>query len=113
MAKEAPEIRAILGQYIRELEKRNIHPERVILFGSYASGSATEWSDIDVSIISNDLEGKGVLERQLILGRANQDLQAPLDVIGYSNKEVIQCEPGTLLYQILKTGTEIPLKELL
>ncbi|OGQ06087.1 MAG: hypothetical protein A2W61_02015 [Deltaproteobacteria bacterium RIFCSPLOWO2_01_44_7] len=112
MVKATPEIKKILSQYVRELAKRNIHPERVILFGSHASGSASDWSDIDISIISKDLEGKGILERQLILGRANQDLQAPLDVIGYSTLEASQCESGTFLYEIIKTGLEIPLSEL-
>lgn len=107
MAQATSDITKIIRDYVAELERANIHPQKVILFGSYATGEAREWSDIDLSIITNDFEGKGILERQLILGRANQDLQAPLDLIGYTPEEVDQCESGTLLYEIVKHGQEI------
>lgn len=107
MAEATSEIRKIVGEYTRELAKQNIRPSRVILFGSHAIGTANPHSDIDLSIISEDFEGRGILERQLLLGRANQDLQAPLDVLGYTNAEVANCESGTLLHQILVTGIEL------
>lgn len=112
MAKTPPEIKKVLKEYVRELMKSRVKPDRVILFGSWAVGKAHTYSDIDISIISKDLEGKGILERQLILGRANQDIQAPLDVVGYSTLEFQSCESGTLLSEILKNGIEIPLSEL-
>ena len=108
MAEATSEIEVILQKYVRELIKNHVRPAKLILFGSHARGTATTWSDIDLSIISDDLEGKGILERQLILGRANQDLQAHLDVVGYTTQEWAHSEPGTLLHQILKTGKEIP-----
>lgn len=112
MAKTPPEIKKILKEYVKELMKARVKPERVILFGSWAAGKTHAYSDIDLSIISKDLEGKGILERQLILGRANQDLQAPLDVVGYSTSEFQNCESGTLLWEILKSGIDLPLSEL-
>lgn len=112
MAKTPPEIKRILKEYVKELMKSRVQPERVILFGSWATGKTHTYSDIDLSIISKDLEGKGILERQLILGRANQDLQAPLDVVGYSTSEFQNCESGTLLSEILKSGIDLPLSEL-
>lgn len=113
MAQTASNVTRILKDYVRELAKAKIHPDKVVLFGSCATGAAGPWSDIDVSIISKDLAGKGILERQLLLGRANKDLQAPLDVVGYSLEEWNHCEPGTLLYEILKNGKELSLRELL
>ena len=113
MVETSHEIKKILSRYIRELAKANIHPQKVILFGSRARGIQASLSDIDISIISDDLEGKGILERQLLLGRANKDLQAPLDVTGYTIGEVNRCETGTLLHEILKTGIEIPLDDLI
>lgn len=112
MAKTTSELKKILSQYVKELVKLQIQPEKIILFGSYASGKARQWSDIDVSIVSKDLEGKGILERQLLLGRANQDLQAPLDLIGFTLGEIKECEKGTLLSEILKNGLEISLSDL-
>lgn len=110
MAKTTSKINQIITQYIQELKSANIRPQKVILFGSHATRAAGTWSDIDLSIISDDFEGKGILERQQILGRANQDLQAPLDLLGYTSRELAQCEPGTLLDEIRKTGIEVPIK---
>lgn len=110
MVQTSSKINQIVKDYIKELAKVHIRPKKIILFGSYAAGSTHDWSDIDLSIISDDFEGKGILERQQILGRANQNLQAPLDLIGYTSRELDQCEPGTLLYEIVKKGLEIPLK---
>lgn len=110
MAQTTSEVNRIVKQYLQELEEANVHPQKVILFGSHAAGAAEQWSDIDLSIISDDFEGKGILERQQILGRANQDLQAPLDLLGYTSQEWAQCEPGTLLYEIRQKGVEISFK---
>lgn len=43
-------LRRELNKIIKKLE-RDYHPERVILFGSYASGKVRESSDIDLAVI--------------------------------------------------------------
>lgn len=113
MAQATSELKAIISRYVRELYRQNVRPEQVIVFGSHARGEATPDSDIDRSIISSDVAGKGILERQLLLGRANQDLQAPMDVVGYTPAEVLACVHGTLLYEIHQTGISIPIAELM
>lgn len=47
-----PEILEIVRRYIKEVESRGIPVTRVILYGSEARGTAGEWSDIDLVIIS-------------------------------------------------------------
>ena len=42
---------------IAELGKENIRIDRAILFGSQVRGTATEWSDIDVALVSPDFSG--------------------------------------------------------
>lgn len=46
-----------IRQLIAELDKENIKIERAILLGSQVRGSATEWSDIDVALVSPDFSG--------------------------------------------------------
>jgi len=46
-----------IGHLIAELGKENIRIERTILFGSQVRGTATEWSDIDVALVSPDFSG--------------------------------------------------------
>ena len=108
MAQPRRQIIALIQRYVTALEARGIPVERVILFGSHASGRARIWSDIDLAVISPTFDALSLLERYEQLGLANRDLQAPLDVVGFSPSQVAQCEPGSLLDAILKTGIDVP-----
>jgi predicted nucleotidyltransferase len=54
MAKASPELKRIIAQYKKGLVKTGIQPEKILLYGSQASGIAREGSDIDLFIISSD-----------------------------------------------------------
>ena len=45
-------IEVTLKKYVEKI-KTVIKPQRVILYGSFARGTATEWSDIDLIIITD------------------------------------------------------------
>ncbi len=53
MVRTEVEIRQIVKKFVDYLSK-DIRVKRVILFGSYANGTATEDSDIDIAIDSPD-----------------------------------------------------------
>ena len=57
---------------------REFDPEKVILFGSYAHGSASENSDVDILVIL-PFEGKGFHKSLEILNRL--DPRFPIDLI--------------------------------
>jgi predicted nucleotidyltransferase len=109
MAQTRPEITALIQRYVSALEGRGIPVERVILFGSHASGQAREWSDIDIAVISPKFEAISLVERYEQLGLANRDLRAPLDIVGFAPSQVARCEPGSFLNEILKTGVDVAL----
>jgi len=44
-------------RYTNEV-RRQLPVEKAILFGSYANGTATEWSDIDIAFFLRDYGGK-------------------------------------------------------
>ena len=46
----------IAKRYAEEVTKE-IHPEKIILYGSYASGTAKGDSDIDIAVIYNGFTG--------------------------------------------------------
>ncbi len=46
----------------KELTHSGFEPKRIILFGSYAKGSATDSSDIDVAIWANGFSGMRLLD---------------------------------------------------
>ncbi|MEK7750588.1 MAG: nucleotidyltransferase domain-containing protein [Acidobacteriota bacterium] len=47
----------IVDRFRRGLEARGIRPQKIILYGSHATGVATAVSDIDVVVISSDFFG--------------------------------------------------------
>ncbi len=60
------ETRTMAFKQLKLLQKKLTHsgfePERIILFGSYAKGSATDSSDIDVAIWANGFSGMRLLD---------------------------------------------------
>lgn len=62
-------------------------PEKVILYGSRATGAATADSDIDIVVISGDFSGKGFWERVDLLSDVIYEIFEPLDVVALTPDE--------------------------
>lgn len=54
-----PEVLKLVKRYVAELESRGIPVSRVVLYGSEARGTAGEWSDIDLVVISPVFDEQG------------------------------------------------------
>ncbi|MBM4275505.1 MAG: nucleotidyltransferase domain-containing protein [Deltaproteobacteria bacterium] len=71
----------ITDQSIRDLCRRIVQefqPDRIILFGSYASGQPTPDSDVDLLVIM-PFEGKNLTQSLEILNRTNP--RFPIDLL--------------------------------
>lgn len=102
------QIRTAVEQYVAELEKIDIHPEQIILYGSHAKGSAKSYSDIDLVVIAKDLEKWPGIERLQILSRATLHVDAPLEVLGYTPREIAQHGGESIFWEeISRSGKEI------
>jgi predicted nucleotidyltransferase len=77
----------ILSRFQKALEEKDIKINKLVLFGSYATGHFREGSDIDVVVISDDFIGKGYWERIDILSDAIYEVFAPLEVVSMTTKE--------------------------
>ena len=64
---------------------RDFHPERVVLFGSYAAGTPHEGSDVDLLIVM-PFEGRRVKKAYEIL--RSLDTHVPLDIVLRTPKEM-------------------------
>jgi predicted nucleotidyltransferase len=77
----------IVELFRRCIAARGINPQKVILYGSHASGSSNPESDIDIVVISEDFVGKTYWERIDILADAIYEIFAPLEAVAMTPEE--------------------------
>jgi predicted nucleotidyltransferase len=79
-------------------------PSKIILFGSYARGEASEDSDLDLLVVESKVPHKR--EEMVRLRNLLRPLRIPVDVLVASEEEVEDWGhlPGTALYWALKEG---------
>ena len=92
-----------IDEAIRTLAKAAA-PERILLFGSYARGDATDDSDLDFLVIESCVEDRA--KEMVRLRRALRPLRVPADVLVYSAEDVERWgdQPGSALYWALREG---------
>ena len=85
--------------------KKHVDPEKIILFGSFARGEASSWSDIDILVISK-FKGIPSKKRFDILYDLNNGLIHDHDIHAYdiTPKEYEQAKPWTIFSDIKKEG---------
>ncbi len=96
-----------IKKLIENLEKRGIHVNEVILFGSRSRGEALKYSDVDLIIVSEDW-------REVPFGRRIQIIQEcwesdiiGLDGFGYTKEELEKGRSFVLISSALEEGTRI------
>ena len=97
----------ILEQTIQQAVARLVaaaNPSKVILFGSYARGDATEDSDLNLMVIEQEVVNQ--FDEMVRLRNAMGDMPVGVDLLVYSDREASRRSqvPGTLLYWAFKEG---------
>lgn len=104
MAKE--KIRKIATLIKSFLGERNIQVEKIIIFGSYATGNYKKDSDVDIAIISKDFEGKDIFQKAEMLKGLKwfltERFMLPFDIIPLSLKELQ--ESSSMIAEFVKEG---------
>jgi len=77
----------IVGRFRQGIEARGVKAQRVILYGSHATGKGTIESDIDIVVISDDWFGKGFWERIGILSDVIYEISEPIEAVAMTPKE--------------------------
>ena len=84
----APEIAQFFCECLKE---KGLKVNKVILFGSQARGTATEESDIDIVIVSEEFRRKNIFRRAKLTMDAEirtiRKFMVPLDVVTMSPEE--------------------------
>jgi len=95
--------RAQIRRYARTLG-RQFRPQRVLLFGSYARGQATEDSDVDMLVIMDHDKPRNV--EQAIAIRLQTDSPFPMDLLVRRPAEVAErvAMNDTFIRSVLEEG---------
>jgi predicted nucleotidyltransferase len=80
------------------------HPEKIVLFGSHAKGTARPDSDVDLLVIMPVSGSKR--EKQIEIGVALHDIRIPMDIIVTTPEEVERRKNlvGTVIRPALREG---------
>ncbi len=100
-------IKEIINDYKLVLKNLGITVERVILFGSFAKGSAQKDSDIDLIIVSKDFKKMNLRQRLEVQGIAAARIMQPIEAKGYTLKEIASPSKPKFLSHILKIGMAV------
>ncbi|MBI4544763.1 MAG: nucleotidyltransferase domain-containing protein [Gemmatimonadetes bacterium] len=86
-------------QTIRERIEREFQPERVVLFGSYARGTAQRGSDVDILVVLREVADKRAAA--IAIRRSLVDLAIAKDILVSTPQEI--AERGHLVGTVLRS----------
>ncbi|MGA1840531.1 MAG: nucleotidyltransferase domain-containing protein [bacterium] len=89
--------------------RQEIPVDNVILFGSYAQGTAKDHSDIDLAIISNWFRNRPRIENMQFLSRLAAKYNSLIEALPFTTDEYNNLDKRTFLANVVKTGKEFPL----
>jgi predicted nucleotidyltransferase len=93
----------VINDFAQRLQQ-GIKIEALVLYGSYARGTAYDQSDIDLAVISPDFEGVPMSRRQEIIADLTYRRDGRISPIGYSPSEYHNPGRHSFLGEIIRTG---------
>jgi len=96
------DVEGLVSRFVAELGKR-IRVQRVILFGSYATGSPRPWSDIDLAVVSPDFRG-GTEEDHLLLAEVARKITPQIEALPYLPEDLLVPDSRSFEAAILDRG---------
>lgn len=101
--KKYKEINAIIRRFAREL-KKEIPVEKILLFGSYAQGTANKDSDIDILVVSPHFATGRHMEHMQYLFRKAAKVNSLLEPIPAAPRDVKKPDKRIFIGQILPSA---------
>ena len=105
MAFDIEAVNKTISNYVTDV-KNTLPIDRVFLFGSYATGTATEQSDIDVCFFSHSFENLLPIDIMTKLFRLTRKYKGiDIEPYGFPTSELENDNP--FVKEILRTGREM------
>ena len=105
MAFDIKTVNVIVNSYVEDV-KNNVPIDRVFLFGSYAKGTQTEQSDVDICFFSHSFECMLSIDIMTLLFRLTRKYKGiDIEPRGYPSSELENDNP--FVKEILQTGIEL------
>lgn len=104
MAKIPDRIKGTIDSYLSSLKEHGFNIQQAVLFGSYAKGQATQFSDIDLALVSESFEGIRFKDKNKIR-RITISISSDLEILPFNPKDFTSEDP--LVKEILATGIRV------
>ncbi len=99
-------IQSALTAFTRRMQQK-YQPEQVILFGSYARGDATDYSDVDVLVVSSYFQTIPQDKRLDVLYNDIRDLTPDFHVFGLTPNEYHNLSPFVSIIEAKTQGIQL------
>ena len=106
MVKTKTEIKSIIADSLTFLKKR-IRIGSAYLFGSYASGAAGAWSDIDLAVFSPDVENMNIEERATLATAVRLHCHTEVEIHLFPQRALREARKTNFYGYILQTGKKV------
>ncbi len=94
----------LIKTYVNKLRKRNIDVVAAYLFGSYANGKATEWSDIDVALLTKKIIGD-FFDFKFLLMKIAREIDLNIEPHPYLVEDFNEDNPFAV--EVMRTGEKV------
>jgi len=96
-------VEEVLREIVRRIVEA-VHPDKIILFGSYARGEANEHSDLDLLVIGPSAVPRWKRTKPVL--KALRGILFPKDIIWYTPEEIDdwQSVPSHLISRVMNEG---------
>jgi len=98
----------VIRKFVKALKQEGIAVDRVILYGSYATGKTRPDSDIDVAVVSKHF-GRDRVEEGMNLFRIAGKVDPRIEPIPISSESYEKDTWIPLIYEIKQKGIEVEL----
>lgn len=105
MAYTKDEVLKMINRFRKEIEGM-LHTDRVYLFGSYATGHAKDYSDIDVAIVSADITDENYFDMKSKIFKKAVEMDSHIEPLCFS-KEEFDNDWLPIVPEIKRTGVEV------